>query len=66
MLSLHPRADSMEVMCNEFSVDEHGCFADSSNIILALRHLRPDLAEKRMVGQIVAKSASAFSNPKVW
>lgn len=48
--------DIATVITSKFSVDGRGYFTDSGGVMLALRRLRPDLAENRMLGQIIAKS----------
>jgi hypothetical protein len=51
--------DIATIISRDFPVDERGYLTDSGGVMLALRRLRPDFAEKKMHGQIMAKSVLA-------
>lgn len=42
-------------MCQQHTTNIDGSFTNPIDVILALNHMRPDLADKMMIGQAVAK-----------
>lgn len=50
------------IISRDFPVDERGYLTDSGSVMLALRRLRPDFAEKKILGQVIVKSVLANLN----
>jgi hypothetical protein len=46
---------NMKIICNQFKVNNNGCFMNQIDVILGLTRMRPDLADKMMIGQVVTK-----------
>ncbi|KAF3037881.1 hypothetical protein E8E11_005544 [Didymella keratinophila] len=46
--------DAAKIITRDFSVDDRGYFTYSGGVMLALRRLRPDLAQKKMLGHAIA------------